>query len=698
MLKNHKLFHNEHHHEHHHEHHEHSGCCCHNHHSHDEHHGHDEEHEESPLKKVIICAVLFLTALVLEHFSNYVSGKISFLPEQYRTLSVRSVYLLLYAVSYLFCGLEVLHEAFENIAEGHWFGEEFLMGIATVGAIFMGEYSEACAVMILFQFGEFLEDKAVEHSKKSITSLMNLKTDEAVVKSENGNIKTKTEDVKPGEIIIVKSGERIPLDGTVVSGNAELDMAALTGECVPVHAKEGDSVLSGGICTNGVLEIKVTCTSKESTVSRILKLVEESQEKKAKSEKFITRFAKKYTPVVCIIAVAVAVLPPAILGGTSQIWKTWIYRALELLVASCPCALVISVPLSFFSGIGLASKKGILFKGSNGIENLSRTKTFVFDKTGTLTKGEFKVQEVISVSEKFSEEELLSLAAHAEYISEHPVSRSMRTAHSCPMCGKCEIKNVEEIAGHGLKCSVEGKNVLIGNTLLMHRENISGFDESKSSEKTGTIIHISVDGEYAGFILINDSLKENAVIIAGALKKEGAERIVMLTGDSEKAASPAAKKINADAYYSQLLPQDKVRKIEEEISSAKKRFGKKSTVAFAGDGINDAPVLMRSDTGISMGSLGSDSAVEASDVVIMDDSLLKIKDAFKTSKKIMANVKENIVFSLIVKTGIMAACASGFADMWLAVFADVGVTLLAVLNSSRLLLGAQKNKTGKSND
>ena len=527
---------------------------------------------------------------------------------------------------------------------------------------------------------------------------MNLKTDESIVKTENGNVKIKTEEVKEGDIIVVKAGERIPLDGTVVSGNAELDLAALTGESIPVHAKKGDSVLSGGICTNGVLEIKVTCTSKESTVSRILKLVEESQEKKAKSEKFITRFAKKYPPVVCIIAVAVAVIPPAVLGGTSEIWKVWIYRALELLVASCPCALVISVPLSFFSGIGLASKKGILFKGSNGIENLSRTKTFVFDKTGTLTKGEFKVQEVISVSEKFSQEELLSLAAHAEYISEHPVSRSMRTAHYCPMCGKCEIKNVEEIAGHGLKCSVEGKNVLIGNSLLMQKENISGFSENKSSEKNGTIIHIAVDGEYAGYILINDSLKENADIIAGKLKKEGAERIVMLTGDSENAARFISEKTGFDAYLAGLLPQDKVHKIEEEILSAKKRFGKRSTVAFAGDGINDAPVLMRSDTGISMGSIGSDSAVEASDVVIMDDSLLKIKEAFKTSKKIMANVKENIIFSLIIKTGIMVSCALGYADMWLAVFADVGVTLLAVLNSSRLLLGAQKNKTGNSND
>ena len=689
-----RMYHHEHHHEYEHEHahsahgHFHNdGHCCHSH----EHHGHDHGHEhghdaELSLKKIMLSAVLFTAALLCEkffpHFYRYV-------PEQYLAdciKGMRAFSLALYAASYLICGLPVLREALEGIFHGEWFNEEFLMSAATVGAAFMGEYSEAAAVMILFQLGEFLEGKAVGNSRRAITSLLKIKSETARILEGSEEKTVPSSSVKEGSIIVVNSGERVPLDGIVVKGSALVDTAALTGESVPRSVSEGSEVLSGSINTNGRLEIKVTRCLEESAVSRILRLVEESQEKKSVSEKFIKRFAKVYTPIVCILAVTVAVIPPAILGGSKEIWHTWIYRALELLVVSCPCALVISVPLSFFSGIGFSSRNGILFKGSGYIENLSKCRALILDKTGTVTNGVFEVIDVVPSDESLSKEELLALASHAEIFSSHPVSVSLKNAHSCPLCGKLEVKNAEEISGHGIKCDIAGKTVLVGNAKLMQREAVKNFTEA--DERRGSVIYIAENSLYRGFIVISDTLKDGSLELVKKLKKNGIKKVFMFTGDEEKNASYVAEKIGADEYYSGLLPEDKVLRLEQVLSEFST---KKQKVAFAGDGINDAPVLTRSDVGISMGAFGSDSAVEASDVVIMEDNVLRIPLAVRIAKKTMRNVRENIFFSLFVKACIIALCAAGLADMWIAVLGDVGVTMIAVLNSARLLLG-RKNK------
>lgn len=673
-------------HEHKHGHHHGCACSCSGHDDHDD----DDDEEEISLKKIIIAALIFGAALLIQ---NSISWILSFVPEKYfkdaahiqqsvPVLIVRGTYLVLYAVSYMMTGLGLLKEAAENIKEGNWFGEEFLMSIATLGAIFMGEYSEACAVMILFQAGEYLEHKAVGRSKKSISDLMGIKVETVRVLDNGKEVQKKTEEIAAGDIIVIHPGERIPLDGTVIKGSAGLDTSALTGESALRTVTEGQEVMSGTVCTDSVLQVRVTKVLEESTVTRILNLVEEAQEKKAVSERFIRRFAKVYTPIVCIIAVAVAVIPPAILGGTSENWHTWIYRALELLVVSCPCALVISVPLSFFSGIGLASRHGILIKGSMGIEKLSRVKTIVFDKTGTLTKGVLEVSEVIPASDKISSDELLALACHAEYFSEHPVSKSIKKSHSCPMCGKNEILNPEEISGHGIRCVLDGRRVLAGNELLMEKEKVSGFVKYSGSE--GTVIYVASEGEFLGAIAFADSPKEESLELVSRLKKAGVRHVAMFTGDNEAAASRIARQCNVDEYYSSMLPQDKVQKLEELLERNKKLYGKNACTAFTGDGINDAPVLTRSDIGISMGTLGSDSAVEASDVVIMDDSLSHIPQGIRIAGRTMRNVIQNTAFSISVKTAIMALCISGMAGMWLAVFGDVGVTLLAVLNSFRL--------------
>ncbi len=679
--------HEHHHHEHHHhEHHHHCACCAGEEHE-------DEDEEEKELPRIIASLCLFVAAILIQKLPFFTfEGPIA-KGNSTVYLVIRIIYLALYAASYLVSGLEVLHEALENLVHGKFFGEEFLMSVATIGAIVMGEYSEACAVMILFGIGEYLEGFAVGKSRKSIQSLVNIRPDKANVKREENIQTVNAEDVKVDEIIVVKPGERVPLDGVIVSGSSSVDTAALTGESLPRDVSVGETVLSGFVNVSGVLQVKVTKVFAESTASRVLNLVENAQEKKAKSEKFITRFAHVYTPIVCIASVALAVIPSVLLGGGSEVWRTWVYRALELLVVSCPCALVISVPLSFFAGIGSSSRRGILIKGSNYVEFLSKVKTCVFDKTGTLTKGVFAVTEVhVAPDAKFSdgkivtEDDLITLAAHAEFYSTHPISASLKSVHHCPDCQKVSSSDLSEISGHGVKAVLDGHNILCGNLKLMQKENVIGLHEC-SKEDFGTLVHVSCDGVYLGHIVINDTCKENSASIVKVLKKNGVEKTVMLTGDSRQAAESVSVKLGVDEVYSELLPEDKVMKVEELIKGYE-GTGKK--VLFAGDGINDAPVLSRSDVGVSMGAMGSDSAIEASDVVIMDDNVLKIAEAIRLSKKIMRNVWENVAGALGVKLLIMILCALGIANMWIAVFGDVGVCMLCVLNSMRLTLGGVK--------
>lgn len=712
--------HHEHEHEHHdhheHEHHEYNhghhhhheddedGCGCGHEHGHSHEHNHGDGEEEGSLKKLIIAALLFVLAIVFEktRLCEFVPGfkngqfGIGFL--DHGEMACRGIYLALFFASYIIVGLGVLREAVESLLHGKVFGEEFLMAIATVGALVMGEYSEAVAVMLLFQLGEFLEDIAVDKSKRSITNLMDIRPDKATVIRDGSEIEVMAQDVKIGDVIVVKPGERIPLDGKIVKGSSLVDTSALTGESVPREVIEGDEVLGGFVNNSGILEIEVSKAFGESTVSRVLEMVENAQSKKAKAAKFITRFARVYTPIVCIIAVMIAVVPSVIIigygagfeayGSVGAVWKTWIYRALELLVVSCPCALVISVPLSFFAGLGLASKKGILIKGSNYIEALSKTNTVAFDKTGTLTKGVFVVTGVHVVDEnKVSKDELVSYATHAEYYSNHPISRSLKNVHHCNKCDELKGDLMEEISGHGVKCNIEGKIILAGNMRLMEKENVQGYVPCSETD-AGTIVHVAVDGWYAGHIVISDVEKEDAIDAIKKLHNVGVKKAVMLTGDSESAAVAAAKKIGVDEVFHSLLPQDKVTKIEELL---KANVGTKNAVAFVGDGINDAPVLSRSDVGIAMGGMGSDAAIEAADVVIMDDMPTKVSEAVKVAKKTMLNVKENVIFALTVKTLIMVLCACGIANMWIAVFGDVGVTMIAVLNAMRLLAGVKKN-------
>lgn len=679
------------------------GCGCGHGHSHG--HGEDDEEEEHSLKKLIIAALLFVLAILFEktrlceYVPGYRNGQFGIGLLNHGDMACRGIYLALFFASYILVGLGVLREAVENLLHGKVFGEEFLMALATVGALVMGEYSEAVAVMLLFQLGEFLEDLAVDKSKRSITDLMDIRPDKAFVIRDGDVVGVMAQDVKIGDIIVVKPGERVPLDGKICKGTSLVDTSALTGESVPREVVVGDEVLGGVVNTSGILEIEVTKEFGESTVSRVLEMVENAQNKKAKAAKFITRFAKIYTPIVCIIAVMVAIIPSVIIigygagyeayGSVSAVWHTWVYRALELLVVSCPCALVISVPLSFFAGLGLASKKGILIKGSNYIEALSKTNTVAFDKTGTLTKGVFVVTGVhVADEKKVSSEELVAYATHAEYYSNHPISRSLKNAHSCDKCESLKGDQMEEISGHGVKCTVEGKVILAGNMRLMEREGVQGFVPCSESD-AGTIVHVAVDGWYAGHIVISDVEKDDAVDAIKKLHAAGVKKAVMLTGDGESAALAAANKIGMDEVFHSLLPQDKVSKIEVLL---KENEGTKNTVAFVGDGINDAPVLSRSDVGIAMGGMGSDAAIEAADVVIMDDMPTKVSEAVKVSKKTMLNVKENVIFALGVKTLIMVLCACGIANMWIAVFGDVGVTMIAVLNAMRLLAGVKKNQ------
>lgn len=680
-------------HEHHHEH-------GHHHHGGDEDDDEEEEEEGGSLARIIIAAVLFVAALLEEHLVTFDGDS-----DHTRYLLVRALCLALYFAAYMLTGFGVLREAVENLFHGKLFGEEFLMAVATVGAIALGEYSEAVAVMLLFQIGEFLEDKAVDHSRKSIASLVDIRPDKATVRRGDATETVLAAEVKIGDIIIVKPGERVPLDGRVVSGTSFADTSALTGESVPREILTGDTVLSGYINRDGVIEVEVEKAFSDSTASRILELVEHAQGKKARTERFIKRFARVYTPAVCLLALLLAIVPPLVLtalgrGGAEGIqngagnlwqngalWRTWIYRALELLVVSCPCALVISIPLSFFAGLGLASSRGILIKGSNYIEALSRTKTVVFDKTGTLTKGVFEVTAVHPVdADKIGAEELLALAAHAEYYSTHPISRSLKAKHHCPVCDRLLISTADgsdarEISGRGVKTVLDGRTVIAGNAAFMQDEQVQGMVPCHEDD-SGTVIHVAVDCSYAGHIVISDVLKEDSVSAVEKLRSLGVEKVLMLTGDEEEAARQTADRLKLDGYFSGLLPQDKLAKVEELIAGY---AGRKSSVAFVGDGINDAPVLTRSDVGIAMGGIGSDAAIEAADVVIMNDRPGKTADAIRTSRQTMANVWQNVCFSLGVKALIIVLCSLGLANMWLAVFGDTGVTLLAALNSMRLL-------------
>ncbi len=618
------------------------------------HHHHHEENKNSEkvkLTRIIIAAVILIFAATLQ--------------------SDCILKLVLFIGAYLTAGWDVIFTAFKNISKGEVFDENFLMTIATAGALAIAEYPEAVMVMLLYQIGEFLQDKAVAKSKKSITDLMDIRPDYANVEENGHLVQRHPEDIEIGTVITVKTGEKIPLDGEVVEGNAAVDTSALTGESVPRTLSIGDKAVSGCINTNGLLKIKVEKVFKESTVSKILELVEHASSKKAKAEKFITKFARIYTPAVVAGAVLLAILPPLFIENAQFI--VWFQRALTFLVISCPCALVISVPLGFFGGIGGASKDGILIKGSNYIEALSNTKTIAFDKTGTLTKGTFKVTEIHPYAG--DEEELLKYTAYAENYSNHPIALSIKNAYNKEI-DTTLIKYVTEVAGQGVKAVVYGEEILSGNKKLMQTNNI----EIPDIDVAGTVIYIAKDKEFYGYIVISDELKSDSVKTISTLNKLGI-KTVMLTGDNQKTSEKAAKGLGMSDFYPELFPEQKVEKVEELIKN--KQI--KTSVMFVGDGINDAPVLTRADIGVAMGALGSDAAIEAADVVIMDDQPSKIMDAIRISKKTMAIVKQNIIFALGIKALFLIGGAFGVVTMWGAVFADAGVALIAVLNSLRTL-------------
>ena len=578
----------------------------------------------------------------------------------------------LFIISYIIVGEDVVKRAVKNIFKGQVFDENFLMSIATIGAFFIGEYPEGVAVMLFYQVGELFQSYAVGKSRKSIASLMDIRPDYANVKKGDELVKVDPDEVQIGDIILIKAGEKIPLDGKVIEGSSMIDTSALTGESVPREVEVGSDILSGCININGVITAEVTKEFGESTVSKILDLVENASSKKSNSEQFITKFARYYTPVVVIIAVFLAIIPPLVIDGAT--FSDWIYRALAFLVVSCPCALVISIPLSFFGGIGGASKKGVLVKGSNYLEALAETEIVVFDKTGTLTKGVFNVQEIHP--EGVSKEELLELTAHAESYSNHPISLSLKRAYSKEI-DNGRISDVEEISGHGVIATVDGKKVMVGNIKLMKMMDIPYF----KGELIGTIVHVAVNNKYIGYIVIADEVKEDSAQAIKELKAANIKQTVMLTGDNKSIGSKVAKELGLDKVYAELLPADKVEKLEELFSQK----SKKGKLAFVGDGINDAPVLARADIGIAMGGLGSDAAIEAADVVIMTDEPSKIATTMKISKKTLKIAHQNIVFAIGIKIIVLILSAFGITTMWAAIFADVGVTFIAVLNAFRAL-------------
>lgn len=578
----------------------------------------------------------------------------------------------LFIISYIIVGGDVVKRAVKNIFKGQVFDENFLMSIATIGAFFIGEYPEGVAVMLFYQVGELFQSYAVGKSRKSIASLMDIRPDYANVKKGDELVKVDPDEVQIGDIIVIKAGEKIPLDGKVIEGSSMIDTSALTGESVPREVEVGSDILSGCININGVITAEVIQEFGESTVSKILDLVENASSKKSNSEQFITKFARYYTPVVVIIAVFLAIIPPLVIDGAT--FSDWIYRALAFLVVSCPCALVISIPLSFFGGIGGASKKGVLVKGSNYLEALAETEIVVFDKTGTLTKGVFNVQEIHP--EGVSKEELLELTAHAESYSNHPISLSLKRAYSKEI-DNGRISDVEEISGHGVIATVDGKKVMVGNIKLMKMMDIPYF----KGELIGTIVHVAVNNKYIGYIVIADEVKEDSAQAIKELKAANIKQTVMLTGDNKSIGSKVAKELGLDKVYAELLPADKVEKLEELFSQK----SKKGKLAFVGDGINDAPVLARADIGIAMGGLGSDAAIEAADVVIMTDEPSKIATTMKISKKTLKIAHQNIVFAIGIKIIVLILSAFGITTMWAAIFADVGVTIIAVLNAFRAL-------------
>ncbi len=619
------------------------------------HHEHEDENKKSPLLRIGLAIAVFLCGTFLP-----VEGVVKF---------------AIFFVAYLIAGGDILLKAFRNIIKGEVFDENFLMSIATLGAFSIKEFPEAVMVMILYQVGEYFQDKAVDKSRKSISTLMDIRPDYANIEQNGELVKKSPDAVNVGDVIVVKTGEKIPLDGVVVDGSAVVDTSALSGESLPRSLKVGDNAISGCINTNGVIKIKVSKKFEESTVSKILELVENASKNKSKAENFITKFAKIYTPAVVLGAVLLVVIP-LMFGG---VFSVWFQRALTFLVISCPCAIVISVPLGFFAGIGGASRVGILVKGSAYVEALSRPYAVVFDKTGTLTKGSFVVTEFNSVG--ISKEELIEISAKAEAYSNHPIALSIKKAYGKPIDNH-EISDVEEIAGNGVKVLLNGEEILVGNLKLMEKFGVT----CNVSNAVGTVVYVAKNRIFVGYIVISDELKDDSAEGVKVLKKL-CDKVVMLSGDGFSAVQNVAQKLGIEDFYAQLLPENKVEKLEEIIVEKPR----KKSVIFVGDGINDAPVLMRADIGIAMGGLGSDAAIEAADVVIMDDKISKVSLAIKLSKRIMTIVFQNIIFALGVKALFLICGALGFVTMWGAVFADVGVTLIAVLNSLRALWTKNNN-------
>ncbi len=623
--------------------------------------------QKKVLIRIIIAAVLIAALKLLFHFVTV----------------NKYIELVAFLVPYFVIGYDILKKAIHGIFNGEVFDENFLMAIATVGAIALGEYVEGTAVMLFYQIGELFQSYAVGKSRKNITSLMDIRPDYANIEEDGKIEQVDPDDVEIGTIIIVKPGEKIPIDGVIVEGSSTLNTSALTGESVPRGAKEGDEVISGCVNLTGLLKIKTNKEFGDSTVSKILDLVENSSMKKSRSENFITRFAKIYTPAVCIGALALAVLPPLVnlIMGNPAEWSKWLIRALTTLVISCPCALVISIPLSFFGGIGGASSRGILIKGSNYLEILSKTKYIVCDKTGTLTKGVFEVTDV-KTANSYKKDELLKLAAYAESYSTHPISKSIRNAYGNDIDTGI-ASDIEEISGHGISADVEGRKVLAGNIKLMKQFNIDVSSTAAEVDSAiGTLVYVVVDGTYAGCIIISDVVKPTSAQAVRSLKKAGVSKVVMLTGDAKKVADAVGGELGIDVVKSELLPADKVEEVEKLLSNKDKN----EVLAFVGDGINDAPVLSRADIGIAMGALGSDAAIEAADIVLMDDDPAKIATAMNISRKTLRIVHQNIVFALAVKFVCLFLGAIGIANMWIAIFADVGVMVLAVLNATRCLV------------
>lgn len=620
--------------------------------------------QKKMLYRIITAFVLFVVLMVLEH-----TGVLEQLPSQWLVF-------LIYLIPYLVIGYDIVYKAVRNISHGQVFDENFLMMVATFGAFGVKEYSEAVAVMLFYQVGELFQNYAVGKSRQSISDMMNICPEYANIEEDGVLTQVDPDDVEVGTIIVVKPGERIPLDGIVTEGTSMIDTAALTGESVPRRATVGDEIISGCVNGSSTIKVKVTKAFEDSTVARILELVENASSKKAKVENFITRFAKYYTPVVTIGAVILAILPPLILGGG---WADWIQRACIFLVISCPCALVISVPLGFFGGIGASSKIGILVKGSNYLEAVAEMTTIVFDKTGTLTKGEFKVSEVQPSADKnntIGKEELLEIAAYGEGYSNHPIANSIREAYGKTLSME-RVTDTEEIAGHGIHTFIDGREVYLGNAKLMDAQNIA-YTENKTA---GTVVYVACNNVFAGSIVISDTVKEGSKDAIRDMKQVGVKKTVMLTGDRQAAADAVAAELGIDEVHAELLPADKVGQVEKLLGAQ----NEKERLAFVGDGINDAPVLTRADIGIAMGSIGSDAAIEAADIVLMDDDIRKIASLVKIARKTLGIVKQNIVFALAVKALVLLLGALGMANMWEAVFADVGVSVIAILNSMRTL-------------